>query len=143
MFFGQFFLRSVQISEQALGISGGIIMFIIALRMIFPEEKNYEGSHPTNEPFFVPLAIPMTAGPGALTAVLLFSTQQPEKKLIWFTAITIASVVVGLVLLGGRHFGKYLGERGLTALEKLSGMMLTAMAVQMLLSGINAYFKLN
>lgn len=143
MLFGQIFLRSVQITEQALGISGGIILFIIAIRMIFPEERSSAKKQITNEPFFVPLTVPMTAGPGALTTVMLFSTTQPEKKLIWILAITIASLVVGTVLLGGRYLSKYLGERGLIALERLSGMMLTAMAVQMFLSGINAYFRLH
>jgi multiple antibiotic resistance protein len=142
MLFGQFFLQSIQITEQALGISGGIILFLIAIRMIFPEEKLDAEKQSTHEPFFVPLAIPMMAGPGALTTVMLFSTKQPDKKLIWILAITIASIIVGAILLGGRYLSKYLGERGLVALERLSGMMLTAMAVQMFLSGVNAYFRL-
>ncbi|MEI8054874.1 MAG: MarC family protein [bacterium] len=142
MLFGQIFLRSVQITEQALGISGGIILFIIAIRMIFPEAIDQTEKQSTSEPFFVPLAVPMTAGPGALTTVILFSTTQPEKKFVWILAITAAALVVGTILLGGRYLSKYLGERGLIALEKLSGMMLTAMAVQMFLSGINAYFRL-
>lgn len=143
MFFGKIFLQSVQISTQALGISGGIIMFLIAIRMIFPENKHETEKLSTSEPFFVPLAIPMTAGPGALTTVLLFSTQHPEKKLIWFAAITSAAIVVSLVLLGGKYLSKYLGEKGLIALENLSGMMLTAMAVQMFLSEVKAYFSLS
>ncbi|EKE01170.1 MAG: multiple antibiotic resistance (MarC)-related protein [uncultured bacterium] len=142
MFFGQFFLRSIQITEQALGISGGIILFIIAIRMIFPEENRNSVKPSTHEPFFVPLAIPMTAGPGALTTVMLLSTTQPEKKFTWIVAITIASIIVGAILIGGRYLSKFLGERGLIALERLSGMMLTAMAVQMFLSGVNAYFRL-
>lgn len=143
MLFGQFFLHSVHISEHALGISGGIIMFIIAIRMIFPEDKNKPDTLQSGEPFFVPLAIPMTAGPGALTTVMLFASQQPEKKLLLVIVITMASLIVGSILIGGRYLSKYLGERGLIALEKLSGMMITAMAVQMFLTGINAYFKLN
>jgi len=142
MLFGQVFLNSIQITEQALGISGGIILFIIAIHMIFPEEKRHTKRPSESEPFFVPLAIPMTAGPGALTTVMLFSTTQPDKKLIWIAAITTASFVVGVILLAGHYLSKYLGEKGLIALERLSGMMLTAMAVQMFLSGINAYFRL-
>lgn len=142
MLFGRIFLQGIQITEQALGISGGIILFIIAIRMIFPEQENETEKRPMGEPFFVPLAVPMTAGPGALTTVMLFSTTQPDKKLIWIIAITIAATVVGAILLSGRYLSKYLGERGLIALERLSGMMLTAMAVQMFLSGINAYFRL-
>jgi multiple antibiotic resistance protein len=143
MLFGQYILHGVQISEQALGISGGIIMFLIAIRMIFPGEKNKAERLNTMEPFFVPLAVPLTAGPGALTTVMLFATQQPDKRLLWFLAIAIASVAVGATLLAGRYLSNYLGERGLVALERLSGMMLTAMAVQMFLSGVNSYFRLH
>ncbi len=142
MLFGRFFLQSIHISEQALGIAGGIIMFLIAIRMIFPEKADTE-SPPEGEPFFVPLAIPITAGPGALTTVLLLATQQPDKKFLWFMAITIAATIVGVTLLGGKYLSKYLEKKGLVALEKLSGMMLTAIAVQMFLSGINSYFTLH
>ncbi len=143
MFFGQFFLCSIQISEQALGIAGGIIMFIIALRMIFPEERHHLEKLPRGEPFFVPLAIPITAGPGALTTVMLFATQQPDKKLIWVVTISIASITVGAILLCGHYLSRYLGEKGLSALERLSGMMITAMAVQMFLTGASAYFRIH
>jgi len=142
MLFGKFFLRSVHISEQALGVAGGIILFLVALRMIFPEKKDEQENNSYYEPFFVPLAIPLTAGPGALTTVLLLSTQQPNKKFLWFIAITLAAITVSLILLSGRLVSKFLGENGLTALERLSGMMLTAMAVQMFLEGIHSYFKL-
>ena len=111
--------------------------------MIFPEIKNEHEKIQPSEPFFVPLAIPLTAGPGALTTVVFLSTQQPDKKFAWFVAITMASITVGLVLISGRLVSKLLGEKGLTALERLSGMMLTAMAVQMLLVGIHSYFKLD
>lgn len=143
MFFGQYFLQGAQISEQALGISGGIILFIISIRMIFPEEKNKNG-HPTkHEPFIVPLAIPLTAGPGALTTVMLLASQHPDKRLLWLLVIVVTSSIVGAVLLGARYLSNFFSERGLIALERLSGMMLTAMAVQMFLSGVDAYFKLH
>jgi multiple antibiotic resistance protein len=144
MFFGQYFLQSAQISEQALGISGGIILFIISIRMIFPEEKNKNGApNVKHEPFIVPLAIPLTAGPGALTTVMLFASQHPEKRIIWLVAICVATVISGAILLGSRYVSNILGERGLIALERLTGMLLTAMAVQMFLSGVDAYFKLH
>jgi MarC family membrane protein len=143
MFFGQSFLHSAHISEEALGISGGIIVFLVAIRMIFPENNQGSNKNKTSEPFFTPLATPLTAGPGALATVMLLATKQPEKKFLWLIAITFASLTVGIILLGGRYLSNYLGEKGLIALEKLSGMVLTAMAVQMFLSGINTYFKLS
>ena len=142
MFFGKFILQGVQITEQALGISGGVILFLIALRMIFPKENASEEKQPASEPFLVPLAIPMTAGPGTIATVMLLSSKQPDKKLLWVMAIAIASIIVGATLICGRYLSKYLGQRGLTALERLSGMILTAIAAQMFLSGVNAYFKL-
>ena len=143
MLFGQYFLRGVQISAQALGVSGGIIMFLIAIRLIFPEEKHKNEKQHSGEPFIVPLAIPITAGPGALTTVMLLATEYSDKKALWAIAIIIATFAYGLIVLGGRYLSKYLGERGLVAVERLSGMMLTAMAVQMLLTGLDAYFKLH
>lgn len=143
MFFGQYFLQGAQISEQALGVSGGIILFIISIRMIFPEEKTKINHQPKHEPFIVPLAIPLTAGPGALTTVMLFASQHPEKRVLWLLAIFITSLAVCFVLLGARLLSNFFSERGLIALERLSGMMLTAMAVQMFLSGVDAYFRLH
>lgn len=143
MFCGQYYLQGAQISEQALGVSGGIILFLIAIRMIFPEEKTKTERQPKHEPFIVPLAIPLTAGPGALTTVMLFASQHPEKRMLWLLAIFIASLVACIITLGARLLSNFFSERGLIALERLSGMMLTAMAVQMLLSGLDAYFRLH
>lgn len=142
MYFGQYFLKGLRISEQALGISGSIILFLIALRMIFPAEKQRVKKEVVGEPFVVPLAIPMIAGPGALTTVMLFSSKYTEDKLLWILAIVLSSVIFCVVILGARYLSKIFSDRGLSALEKLSGMMLTAMAVQMLLTGISSYFKI-
>jgi len=143
MFFGEYFLRGVQISDQALGIAGGIILFLIALRMVFPEHRRNRSQHNVSEPFMVPLAIPITAGPGAMTTVMLLATQHPNQKFMVFFAIVLASIIFGCIMLGSRYFSKVLGDRGMTALERLSGMMLTAVAVQMFLTGLDGYFKLH
>jgi len=143
MFFGEYFLRGVQISDQALGIAGGIILFLIALRMVFPEHRRERNRHVSGEPFIVPLAIPITAGPGAMTTVMLLATQHPDHKFIVLFALTLASVAFGCIVLGAPYFSKVLGEKGLSALERLSGMMLTAVAVQMFLAGLDGYFKLH
>jgi len=142
-FFGGYILHGFAISEQALGISGGIIIFIIALRLIFPEAKPQEAKQITSEPFIVPLAIPISAGPGALVTAMLLGTQHPDKKIILFFAIALATLICCVILLGGRYLSKYLGEKVLIALERLFGMMLTGMAVQMFLTGIDSYFRMH
>jgi multiple antibiotic resistance protein len=144
MIFGQYLLHAMQISEQALGASGGIILFLIAIRMIFPPEPTPENErHIPREPFIVPLAIPLTAGPASMATVMLFASQYPDKKSILVLVISLASLIVGAILLSARYLSNILGEKGLIALERLSGMILTAMAVQMLLAGLNGYFKLH
>jgi len=143
MFFGEYFLRGVQISDQALGIAGGIILFLIALRMIFPSHQRERSNKTSGEPFMVPLAIPMTAGPGAMTTVMLLATQHTDHKFMVFFSLILASVAFGCLMLGARYLSKFLGEKGLIALERLSGMMLTAVAVQMFLTGLDGYFKLH
>ena len=140
MFFGRLFLEGAHISEQALEVSGGIIMLIIALKMIFPPDKSSSNITDNKEPFIVPIAIPMTAGPGALTTVMLFASQHPDKRFVWSIAIAIASAIVGIIFITGRYLSKYLGDRGLIALERLAGMMITAIGVQMLLSGAKQFF---
>lgn len=142
MFFGQYILNAMQISQQALGISGGIILFLISLKLIFPTAKEKSEVTMVGEPFIVPLAIPTTAGPGAMTTVMLFASQNNGKATsLFIILIAVASLACG-VLLSARYLSKYLGERGLVALERLSGMMITAMAVQMFLTGITNYFRL-
>jgi multiple antibiotic resistance protein len=146
MLFGQYLLRGMQISEQALGISGGIILFLIAIRMIFPEEKPKADKvvpGVASEPFIVPLAIPMAAGPAAMTTVMLFMTQHPEVGFWWILVLILASLIFAIVILSARYLSKIFSEKGLTALERLSGMMLTAMAIQMFLTGIESYFRLH
>jgi multiple antibiotic resistance protein len=146
MFFGQYVLYGFQISTEALGIAGGIILFLIALRMTFPAPKDKTlnaDEKPKSEPFIVPLAIPITAGPASLTTVILFVSTQPDKKLFWFTIISIASFGCLLVTLSARYLSKILGERGIIAMERLMGMILTAISVQMFLTGLTTYFRLH
>ncbi len=140
VFFGQYILHGLQITAEALSIAGGLILFIIALRMIFPPEHEHrEEDH--GEPLIVPLAIPLTAGPSAMTIVLLFATRDPGRLGLISLAVLIASVVFTLILLCSQYLMKVLGPRGLTALERLMGMILTTVAVQMFLSGVMQYFR--
>lgn len=141
LFFGGNILHGLNITEPALNIAGGIVLFIISLRMIFPHPDTAAQDSIHGEPFIVPLAVPLTAGPATLATVLLFATQQPEQMGAWFGALTISAVVFTVVLLCSRYLMKILGQRGLIAVERLMGMILTTVAVQMFLSGISDYFK--
>lgn len=142
LFFGGHIMKGLHLTEPALNIAGGVILFIIALRMIFPHPDTPIADVVTSEPFIVPLAVPLTAGPTSMATVLLFASQDPHHMSSWFIALTIASVVFLITLLCAPFLMRILRERGLTALERLMGMILTTLAVQMFLSGINEYFQI-
>lgn len=127
LFFGKFILSGLHISEPALNISGGIILFLIALRMIFPRQQPEEDLGRVEEPIVVPLAVPLIAGPSTLaTVILLF-------------ALLIAWSAALLILLFADLLRRLLGTRVIQAIERLMGMILTTMAVQMLLSGVRVF----
>lgn len=125
----------MHISEPALEIAGGIILFLIAIRMIFPQDNNDDKSKQIGEPFIVPLAVPLIAGPSTMTMVMLLANQAPYDMLRWFIALTVAWCVTTVILVFADFLRKILGEPGLIAIERLMGMILTTMAVQMFLSG--------
>ncbi len=142
LFFGQYILEAMHLSENALSVSGGIILFLIAIRMIFPhpEQPSRQAQH--EEPFIVPLAIPLIAGPSTMAMVMLLAGQQPDRIWHWQLALLIAWFACTLVLMSAQRLSKLLGARGLLAIEKLMGMLLTTMAVQMFLQGIAGFFHL-
>lgn len=142
MFFGKHFLKALQLSEVALRIGGGVILFLIALRMVFPQEGGVFGTTEGNsEPFIVPLAIPALAGPSSLATVLLFSSNSSSDLIVHVGALVAVALVWLVVLLGAERMQRALGERTMTAVERLMGLILTAMAVEMLLAGIREYLK--
>ncbi len=141
LFFGRYILHGLDISTAALSISGGIILFIIAIRMIFPPDRSTSGEDQFEEPLIVPLAIPLTAGPSALATVVLLSTKAPEHLMLLFTALVITCVVFTILMLSSRYLMKLLGKRGLVAIERLMGMILTTISVQMFLTGIVHYIR--
>jgi MarC family membrane protein len=136
---GRTFLKWMQLSEVSLAIAGGIILFLIALRMVFHHPEGVFGDPPGAEPFVVPLAIPAIAGPSALATVMLMVSRDPSHRLAWIVALTIAMAITTLVLLAAYRLQRALGERGMIAVERLMGLVLTAIAVQMLLDGVQAY----
>ncbi len=140
LFFGQYILRLLQISEPSLGIAGGIVLFLISIKMIFPAVMNVPEQKIEGEPFIVPLAIPLVAGPSALASVILVMSRDPERWADWLVALIAAWLVSSLILLLSSGLRKFLGKRGLIAIERLMGMILTAVAVQMFMNGLNEYF---
>jgi MarC family membrane protein len=136
---GRTFLEWLQLSEESLAIAGGIILFLIALRMVFRHPEGLFGDLPGAEPFIVPLAVPSIAGPSALATVMLMVSRDPARLVQWIAALSAAMAVTTLVLLGAPHLTRVLGERGMVAAERLMGLVLTALAVQMLLNGMRAF----
>jgi small neutral amino acid transporter SnatA (MarC family) len=126
-----------------LRIAGGVILFLIAINMVFPGTggKLVEDESGA-EPFIVPVAIPLIAGPSAMTTVMLLAKSAPDRKLEWMGSIAIAIAVTTIVFLGSHKLKDWLGARFLSAIEKLMGLVLTALAVEMLLGGITSYIRL-
>ena len=143
MFFGRHFLAALQLSDVALRIGGGVILFLIALRMVFPQPGGVLGDSmdAAQEPFIVPLAIPALAGPSALATVLLFSSNTAMEVMLHVGALSLVAMVWLIVLLSAEKMQRALGPRVMTAFERLMGLILTAMSVEMLLAGIRAYLK--
>ena len=136
LFAGEHILSILQISQASLGIAGGIIIFLIAIKMIFTgSEKIFKGSS-NGEPFIVPLAIPLVAGPSAMTLVILMMAREPEGWYKWLASIFCAWLLSSLVLLSSKRISRILGDKGLAAVEKLMGMLLTTVAVEMFIGGI-------
>lgn len=140
LFFGQYILEGMHISQPALAISGGIILFLISIRMIFPPQEIENAVKPkAMEPFIVPLAVPLIAGPSTMTMVMLMASQAPYDMSRWFTALFVAWAITTIILVFADFLRKILGERGLLAVERLMGMILTTMAVQMFLTGFEQF----
>ncbi len=136
---GRSFMQWLQLSDVSLSITGGIILFLIALRMVFPHKDGVFGDSHDGEPFLVPLAVPSIAGPSALATVMLMASRDPENLITWAAAATIAMTVTTVVLLGAGRLQAVLGERAVNAFERLMGLVLTALAIEMLLNGVRAF----
>ena len=135
-YLGDFLLSALQVTQYSVLISGGIILFLIALKMIFPSKPEGEStSTAEKEPFIVPLAIPLVAGPAVLAAIILYSKQEAGSIL----AIIAAWIVTTLILLSSTFLNKILGHRGIIACERLMGLVLTMIAIQMFLEGLTQF----
>ncbi len=140
MFFGDSFLRVMRLSERSLEVAGGVILLMVAIRMIFASGGTVYGIAQGREPFVFPLAVPLLAGPSAMATVLLLASRQPGRLLEWVAALTVAMLVSGAVLLLAERIRRLLGDSVVSAIEKLMGLVLTAIAVEMILAGLKRYF---
>jgi len=140
LFCGQYLLLLLQISEPSLSIAGGIILFIIAIRMIFYGSEKVFDDVLKGEPLIVPLAIPSVAGPSAMATVLLFMAREPARWPEWLAALAAACLLSGTILFFSSGLIRLLGERVLVATERLMGMILTTVAVEMFLSAVRTLY---
>ncbi len=138
LFAGRHVLSFLHLRQESVSISGGIILFIIAIKMIFPRGGSYE-EIPDGEPFLVPLAIPMVAGPSVLAALLLLTNSGDGTYVHWMLSLTGAWLASAVILLMSNTVYRLLGQRGLIAMERLMGMVLVMLSVQMFLDGVIAY----
>jgi len=136
LFLGRPFVELVHLRSESITIAGGIILFIISIRMIFPATKTPGDEEVEGEPLLVPLAIPGVAGPSAMATVLLFVGNAPDRLMEWFVAVTGAWVAAAAIILTAPILLRVLRRRGLIAMERLMGMILVALSVQMFLDGL-------
>ena len=139
---GKYALEMMHLRQESVAIAGGIVLFLIGVRMIFPRPEGLMGELPGGEPFIVPLAIPLVAGPSGMAAVMLMGSNDPSRLGDWSLALLLAWGATAVILFSATVLYKWLGRRVLTAIERLMGMLLVAISVQMVLDGIGTYLKL-
>jgi MarC family membrane protein len=139
---GRYALELMHLRQESVSIAGGIVLFLIGLRMIFPPPEGLMGELPEGEPFIVPMAIPLVAGPSGMAAVMLMGSQEPTRMGAWSLALMIAWIATAAILFSSTYLYKWLGSRVLTAIERLMGMVIVAISVQMFLDGLTAYLHL-
>jgi MarC family membrane protein len=137
--FGDGLLRLLGLSQSSIGIAGGIILFLIAVRMVFESSEKVFGGLPQGEPLIVPIAVPILAGPSALATVILLGTRQSLNPVQAAGAILLAMAASTAVLLQATSIVRWLGERGVEAMQRLMGLLLTAIAVEMFLKGLSSF----
>ena len=139
LYAGNAILKFLGLSQSSLNIAGGILLFIISLRMIFPGRHSAQDVEDDDEPFIVPLAVPLIAGPSTIAILLLLSSGEPERMLDWSIALFIAWGASTVLLVASPLVMRVLGNRGSRAVERLMGMILVILATQMLLNGVRDF----
>ena len=139
LFLGKYLLRLLSLQEETISIAGGIVLFLIAVRMVFPSDRPANEAL-AGEPFLVPLAIPLVAGPSTLAMLLLLQSSPGSTLQLW-ASLTLAWAVTAVILLSSTILYKLLKERGVIAIERLMGMLLVMLAVQMFINGVAKFIK--
>lgn len=142
LFAGRPILSLLHLSDESLRVSGGVVLLIIAIRMIFPDRGARLGDDgEQGEPFIVPLAIPLIAGPSAMATVLLMATPDTRRMAVLAASLTVTIAVTAVVFVLSTRIQKLLGDQAIAAMERLMGLVLTALAVEMLLGGVASYIR--
>ena len=139
---GKYVLELMHLRQESVSIAGGIVLFLIGLKMIFPSAEGMFGPAGEGEPFIVPMAIPLVAGPSGMAAVMLMGSQEPDRMGAWSLALLVAWAATAAILFSATYLYKWLGARVLAAIERLMGMVIVAISVQMFLDGIATYLGL-
>lgn len=135
---GKYALEVMHLRQESVSIAGGIVLFLIGVKMIFPTAEGLFGEIPDGEPLIVPMAVPLIAGPSTMAALLLLS---PERTADWSLALVAAWLATAAILFSATWLYRLLGPRALSALERLMGMLLVALSVQMVLDGVAVYLR--
>ena len=138
---GKYVLEAMDLRQESVSIAGGIVLFLIGLKMIFPTPEGMFGETGEGEPFIVPMAIPLVAGPSGMASVMLLGSQEPDRMGDWSLALLIAWFGTAAILFSATYLYRLLGQRVLVAIERLMGMLLVAISVQMLLDGVKTYLN--
>ncbi len=143
LFFGRQFLDTLGLEAESVRISGGVILFVIALRMIFPKKqgKDAKKDEPVEEPFIVPLAIPLVAGPTTIATLVLMAHQGGDNLGMWTAATGLAWFINAVILLSAPWLNKVLRKRGIDAMERLMGMVLIMLSIQMLVDAMRGLYQ--
>lgn len=140
LFAGETILGVLGLEQSSLSIAGGVVLFLIAIRMVFPSHGPLLDES-DNDPFIVPLAVPFVAGPSAIAALLLLGSRYPDQMLSWFAALSVAWLLSAVILVSTEPMMRSLGQRGVRAIERLMGMLLIMVSIQMLLDGFRVYIQ--
>ena len=138
LFLGNHILSILGLEKPAISIGGGVVLFLIAINMVFPQH-GLRADTERQDPFIVPLAIPFIAGPSAIAALILMASREPGRMGTWMAALTTAWAVTAAFLLASNRIMLIIGKRGLRAAVKLMGMLLILISIQMILNGIQIY----
>lgn len=139
LFFGELFLGLLKIEGYALQTTGGVVLFLVALQMIFHKPESAQDEQSKKEPFIVPIATPLISGPGLMTMIMVSSSSYPMLDV--FFSILITWVGVTAILVSAPYIQKIVGKRGMAAMEQVMGMILGLISMQMIVDGAEAFVK--